>query len=520
MNHRILSPNQIVPGTCKMIFELQSFYYLLMMASTGQLLDLLIKTFTKSPSISSSNTSPHQSTETKSTAIIKSKSLCKSPKRSVYRQNQIPDSILNNKQLQDAITRGLPSNYDFEINKTIWRLSKCSPPCKRIGLQFPEGLLMYACIIADILEQFVPSTECIILGDVTYGACCIDDYTSSALNCDFLIHYGHSCLIPINDMMDKYYQRILYVFVTISINPTHLIKTIKLNFDPLHAFSDKRMVIAGTIQFVSILQSIKAQLCELHGYKDENIIIPQAKPLSPAEVLGCTSPDLTEKYGDHIDACIFLSDGRFHLESIMIANPQIAERDGFFRYNPYDNRITKEEYNTGLMHQIRQKAIAIAQTKYDKTWCIILSTLGRQGNVRIIERIQQMMEDKGIKFITVLLSEIYGEKLKRFDLNQIQCFVQIGCPRLSIDWGQDVISGEDIPLLNAYEATVALKQMEWRKVYPMDYYRSDGGVWSNYYMTDSERKKKEMERKERRKLLRKQRMLNKQKKSNVVVQYQ
>ena len=32
------------------------------------------------------------------------------------------------------------------------------------------------------------------MGDVTYGACCIDDYTALALGCDMLVHYGHSCL--------------------------------------------------------------------------------------------------------------------------------------------------------------------------------------------------------------------------------------------------------------------------------------------------------------------------------------
>ena len=32
------------------------------------------------------------------------------------------------------------------------------------------------------------------MGDVSYGACCIDDYTALALGCDMLIHYGHSCL--------------------------------------------------------------------------------------------------------------------------------------------------------------------------------------------------------------------------------------------------------------------------------------------------------------------------------------
>lgn len=32
------------------------------------------------------------------------------------------------------------------------------------------------------------------MGDVTYGACCVDDFTARALGADFLVHYGHSCL--------------------------------------------------------------------------------------------------------------------------------------------------------------------------------------------------------------------------------------------------------------------------------------------------------------------------------------
>jgi diphthamide biosynthesis enzyme Dph1/Dph2-like protein len=34
----------------------------------------------------------------------------------------------------------------------------------------------------------------VIMGDVTYGACCVDDFTALALGCDMLVHYGHSCL--------------------------------------------------------------------------------------------------------------------------------------------------------------------------------------------------------------------------------------------------------------------------------------------------------------------------------------
>ena len=31
----------------------------------------------------------------------------------------------------------------------------------------------------------------LILGDVTFGACCVDDFSALALGADFLVHYGH-----------------------------------------------------------------------------------------------------------------------------------------------------------------------------------------------------------------------------------------------------------------------------------------------------------------------------------------
>jgi 2-(3-amino-3-carboxypropyl)histidine synthase len=62
---------------------------------------------------------------------------------------QVPADILNNAALNDAIAI-LPANYNFEIHKTIWRIRQAG--ATRVALQFPEGLLLYACVIADILE--------------------------------------------------------------------------------------------------------------------------------------------------------------------------------------------------------------------------------------------------------------------------------------------------------------------------------------------------------------------------------
>lgn len=80
---------------------------------------------------------------------------------------------------------------------------------------------------------------CLILGDVTYGACCIDDLASKKLGCDFIVHYGHSCLVPIPEMTIK---NVLYVFVEIGIDVRHLLETISFNLD-----KDSQIYLMGIV---------------------------------------------------------------------------------------------------------------------------------------------------------------------------------------------------------------------------------------------------------------------------------
>lgn len=49
----------------------------------------------------------------------------------------------------------------------------------------------------------------------------MDDLTARALGCDFLVHYGHSCLVPVgvtNTAEGEAALRTLYVFVEIAID--------------------------------------------------------------------------------------------------------------------------------------------------------------------------------------------------------------------------------------------------------------------------------------------------------------
>lgn len=64
--------------------------------------------------------------------------------------NQIPADILEDAQLNAAIKQ-LPANYSFELHKTVHHIRKNGS--KMVALQMPEGLQMFACAIADIIER-------------------------------------------------------------------------------------------------------------------------------------------------------------------------------------------------------------------------------------------------------------------------------------------------------------------------------------------------------------------------------
>ncbi|WKY00784.1 hypothetical protein Q1695_015089 [Nippostrongylus brasiliensis] len=344
----------------------------------------------------------------------------------------------------------LPSNYMFEIPKTIWKIrSTCS---KQVALQFPEGLIAYSGLIADILEKYTGCTT-VIMGDVTYGACCVDDYTAKYLGCDLLVHYGHSCLVPIQNTEGV---AMLYIFVSININISHLIDCIRANFSP-----PCRIALVTTVQFVTSLQAVRVSL-EGSGYE---IIFPQCKPLSPGEILGCTSP----RVGETCDAAIYIGDGRFHLESLMIHNPTLKT----FQYDPYSRKLTREHYDFDVLMKNRKGAVSAARKC--QTFGLIQGTLGRQGNIKIVEELERRLLSKGKNFVRILLSEIFPDKLAKF--SEVDCWVQVACPRLSIDWGVEFQK----PLLSPFELAVALDEVSFPSShYPMDYYSDESlGPWTN-----------------------------------------
>lgn len=378
----------------------------------------------------------------------------------------------------------LPSNYNFELPKTITNILRNKAKC--VALQLPDGLLKFSIIISDCIQHYT-GAETILLGDVVYGACNIDDETAYNLGADMLIHYGHSCLIPITMCRIK----IMYVFVSIVFDVKNCIELVKMvgaellekeksitenincesskkieNVDlqkeitgienlEIQEYTDEvlkyignNFAIIGTVQFNNAIYQV-SNLFKIH--------IPQIKPLSPGEILGCTSPRISKP------VVIYISDGRFHLESAMIQNPTAI----FYKYCPFTKSMTREFYDYKLFLETRK--LEKEKAMKCKNVGVILSTLGRQGNEKILNNIINFMKNEGFIIYKLALKEINEEMLDYY--NEIDCFIQVGCPRLSIDWG----SNYKKPLLNAYEVFNDLRE------YTMDYYgREKDQLWNNY----------------------------------------
>jgi len=105
---------------------------------------------------------------------------------------------------------------------------------------------------------------------------------------------------------------------------------------------------------------------------------------------------------------------------------------------------------------------------------------------------QKRVQSQGKKSVLVLLSEIFPSKLQLF--SKIDAWVQVACPRLSIDWGLAF----EKPILTPYEGAVALANAtaKWMEdpqndstTYPMDFYAVESsGPWTPKHKPLSEPK--------------------------------
>ena len=275
-------------------------------------------------------------------------------------------------------------------------------------LQVPDGLKRKALKLADEIGDVIIDCES------CYGACDLAINEAKVLDCEKIIHFGHSKLVE-SDVPVEYKE--------IRVKVTLPLEKLKMK--------EKRIGLVSTLQFINSLDVAK-EFLEKNGKK---VVIGNWKGY-PGQILGC-DVSAAKSIESEIDAFLFIGTGQFHPLGLALQ----TEKPVYFLNL---EKKTMEDLSELKQKFLKQRYAAIALAKDAKTFGILVSTKPGQLKLELAKSMKKKLEAKGKKAYILAFNEIKPEKLEGFDLD---CYINTACPRISIDNRTDFKK----PVLNSDE---------------------------------------------------------------------
>lgn len=277
---------------------------------------------------------------------------------------------------------------------------------KSVFLQIPEGLKVKAEGIITELENanFSVTTSM----DPCYGACDIKQSEAKQMDCDAILHLGHTKFVEKNSIP------IIYVPLKYDLGD-RFNRITKIIIEYLKDEEISGIGLTTTAQFLSYLPELKKEL------EKEKIkcVIGKGKRVEDGQVLGCNYSSAQIK----AETIIYLGDGLFHplgihfstQKKVIIANPLMLEI-----------KTLNEEKDKF----IRQRILLIERAKNANEYAILVTTKEGQNRISEALRIKKEIEKIGKKAKIYSMDFISQEALLGINAN---CFINTACPRISID---------------------------------------------------------------------------------------
>lgn len=130
-----------------------------------------------------------------------------------------------------------------------------------------------------------------------------------------------------------------------------------------------------------------------------------------------------------------------------------------------NSNVLKEVSSPLATNWMRRRNFFVEKCKDAQSIGIVVGTLASDGYLDVVNRIQTLARNRGIRTYLLSVGKINPAKLANF--MEIDCFVFIGCPENNIYTSRDFYK----PLLSVFEAELALNPA-WREQYP-DFYSVD-----------------------------------------------
>ncbi|KAH7092934.1 putative diphthamide synthesis protein-domain-containing protein [Paraphoma chrysanthemicola] len=395
-----------------------------------------------------------------------------------------PDTHIFEDPTPAAETSGQPRLSDekvaltYEIDRTVREIKEGR--WKRIALQFPDHMLTDAPRVyerltrglretrktpADVLDKREEQTETpleediraklegttisnardaeeklFILGDTSYGACCVDEVAAEHVDADVVVHYGRSCLSPPSRLP------VIYVFTERFLDLEPLVSA----FTETYTAKDAKVILMADIPYSHHILPLQARLQE-NGYTNIHATAIVHNPSSslpnrtvPPDT--ADSPDTLREYAlFHISApptslLLTLSSrvASIHIYPTDTASPSASSAD----------RTTSMA--------LRRRYALLTSLSTTPVFGILINTLSVKNYMHILSHVQAQITGAGKKYYTFVVGKVNAAKVANF--SEVGGWVVIGC------WESSLIESKEFwrPMITPWELGVALKGDEER----------------------------------------------------------
>ncbi|KAI8608632.1 putative diphthamide synthesis protein-domain-containing protein [Chytriomyces sp. MP71] len=329
----------------------------------------------------------------------------------------------------------------FEIERTAAALRQRGS--RSIALQFPDALLGVATDVALRLRaRLHDGGDVFVLGDTTFGECCVDEVAAEHVRADVVVHFGRACLSRPVSVHRTARIPALYVFGRPPVDLGKCVDGFKglapdtaipilLMFDAVYSWASldvaHALKTAGYNDLVveSIFSGFDNSVADVSTSLGRSYFIPDGRNL--------------------VDYTLFYIGG----ESLTLTNLLMTHSGNrVFSFDPTSN-ITREE-SSAVNQLLRRRYVMVQKAKDADVIGIVVGTLGVVSYLPLINHLKKLITASGKKPYLIAVGKPSPAKLGNF--LEIQAFVLVACPENTLVDSREFMQ----PIVTPFELEMAL----------------------------------------------------------------
>lgn len=313
-----------------------------------------------------------------------------------------------------------------------------------------------------------------ILGDTSYGSCCVDEVAAQHLFADCVVHYGRTCLSATSKIP------VIYVFGNAPIDVDSCVDALASHISNAIA-PGKAVVLLYEPSYRHATAAIFSPLQERLGGErkllpgDMTTFYDPSKPATEdsdegsattrvfigGQAVTLTNGDddaATEGITADKHAIVYIGHESPHLTSILLRHSALE----CYSYDANEQRVRKE--GASVNRALMRRYFLVQQAKEAQIYGILMGTLGVSKYLDVVQSLQKLIKKSGRKSYLFVVGKVNVPKLANYA--EIDAFVLVACQQNTLMDSKEFYK----PIVTPYELQLALSSSdEWTGEYKTDF---------------------------------------------------